>query len=105
VVSQIAGVRPKAPFVNAPIGTKRESAKWHFETAPSAKRPLIFALRQCGAFGGAPRHCSQLTHAGKWPMCGTTFNRITGAGLFSFEQRRHETGHKPVLSWKLSRAA
>ena len=57
LLTKVAGVGTKAPFVYTPIRTECETPRWNLQTAPAAQRPAVAPFRQSGAIGEAARHC------------------------------------------------
>jgi hypothetical protein len=62
LIAQIAGVRAKTPFMNAPIRAEREPARRDLEVAPAAQSAAILASFQSGSIGKSARHGSGSAH-------------------------------------------
>ncbi|HZS55145.1 MAG TPA: hypothetical protein VFA65_12125 [Bryobacteraceae bacterium] len=63
--AQVARVAAQSPFFDAPIGAKRQPARWHFQIAPAAETPAIRSLWKTVAVGAAAGHDALSAHANK----------------------------------------
>lgn len=49
LLTQISGIRPQPPFVDAPVRTKSESPRGDFKITPAAQSPASLPFRQRGS--------------------------------------------------------
>ncbi len=66
-LAKIAWIGAQAPFMDAPVGAKCQSAWRNFQRTPAAQRASAASLRKQGANGTSAGHGSLRTHGNKQP--------------------------------------
>lgn len=69
-LSEMPGIAAQPPFLDAPVGTERLAAGWHFETTPTAQTSAVCSFRKRIAIRPTACQLSLDAHANRiQPKC------------------------------------